>query len=281
MSAGVLEDGTRVQVAHSWEAAVVLTEVKLREIFAALFRWKLVPVKIYLPSIQYAGFPGITEMPYLLAIAFDTSVDGSTSGTNTLSWSHTVTGSDPLGAVSLFQNNSADDITCTFNGVSMTKAGTAQQSSDTNKMSLFYLAGAATGTVAGTGNGSTSYMEGKSASYSGAPGGFDSSASNSPAAGTSLTLTTTVVDTDCWVVSCCRTDGFLATPTTGTRRQPGSGGTVTIGDSNAAVGTGSQSMTWTHTSGNQGGVIMSISPTGDAPATVFPSRGFSLLGVGQ
>jgi hypothetical protein len=279
VSAGVLSDGSVYQIAHSWEAAIVIFEQHVRNFFS--FKWARLPIRVWIPIMQTPQGFAIPTSPYLFAIAFDTSANGATSASGAISWSHTVTGSNTFGVVYLFQNNPADDITVTFNSVSMTKAATSQQSADTNKMSLFYLASPTTGTISGAGNAATTYFTGGSESFSGAPGGLDSVATNNPAAGTTLTLTTTVVAANCWLVSGCRLSGQTVNAGTGTtKRQSGGGADYGIGDSNATVGTGSQSMGWTHTSDNQGGIIISISPTaaGATPKKVKPT--LLLMGVG-
>lgn len=74
------------------------------------------------------------------------------------------------------------------------------------------------------------------------------------------TFSTTVVDSDCWLWSMARNinTGVIA-PHTGTTGR--TNGTLhDTGDSNGTVGTGSQSLAWTDSSGNAYGMVVSISP---------------------
>lgn len=78
------------------------------------------------------------------------------------------------------------------------------------------------------------------------------------------TFSTTVVASNCWLFSMARniTTG-VTTPHTGTTGRT-SGTLHDTGDSGATVGTGSQSMAWTDSSGNIYGIIASIAPAGAA-----------------
>ena len=74
------------------------------------------------------------------------------------------------------------------------------------------------------------------------------------------TFSTTVVASNCWLVSMARniSTGAIA-PSTGTTGR--TDGTLhDTGDSNGTVGTGSQSMVWTDGSGNAYGIIFSLAP---------------------
>jgi hypothetical protein len=83
------------------------------------------------------------------------------------------------------------------------------------------------------------------------------------------TFSTTVVASDCWLVSMARnvTTGVVA-PHTGTTGR--TNGTLhDTGDSNGTVGTGSQSMAWTDSSGSVYGIIFSLAPaTAAGPANL-------------
>lgn len=88
---------------------------------------------------------------------------------------------------------------------------------------------------------------------------------NSKTGDTALDLTTTVINSNCWLVSGARdyTDGDIAASTGTTQRNAGAG--IKTGDSNGTVGTGSQTMNWSNVgSGSTGGVIVSIKPVGGA-----------------
>lgn len=81
------------------------------------------------------------------------------------------------------------------------------------------------------------------------------------------TFATTVVASNCWLMSMARNiDTGVITPSTGTTGRT-SGTLHDTGDSNATVGTGSQSMAWTDGSGSAYGIIASIAPAAAAPTT--------------
>lgn len=114
--------------------------------------------------------------------------------------------------------------------------------------------------------------------YSGmATGGADSSADNI-VVDTTLTVTTTVVASGCWLTGLSISSGSLPAAGTGTTVRTGATDTRIVGaDSNATVGTGSQSLQFTTTPASAiRGVIASFT-TG---ATVDTAKNLSLLGVG-
>lgn len=139
-----------------------------------------------------------------MAIAFDTAViDQGTTGTSH-SWSHTCTGSNRLLLVGvMFQTGTDANGTPTYNGVSMTQAGTGVAVGGTfNEFRLYYLVAPATGantiTVNNTGGG-LSYAA--SMSYTGVAQSspIDVTATNT-GSGTSIANSfTTTVDND-WLV---------------------------------------------------------------------------------
>ncbi len=94
-----------------------------------------------------------------------------------------------------------------------------------------------------------------------------------------ITLSTTVVASNCWLFSLYEASGSGANNNTA-----GTGTTIretiassSIGDSNGVVGTGSQSMGWVGARTNSGGIILSIAPVGAIGAT---ANNLSLVGVG-
>lgn len=87
-----------------------------------------------------------------------------------------------------------------------------------------------------------------------------------------LTLSTTVVAANCWLVSCARNIA-VGPPTAGsgtTIRGAGTEIAFAAGDSNGTVGTGSQSMGWNAAASTTGGIIVSIAPT--APVAALTPR---------
>jgi hypothetical protein len=115
--------------------------------------------------------------------------------------------------------------------------------------------------------------------YSGAKQSGQVDSSNTGSSASPLTLSTTVVTSNCWLVSAVRDRGGAPSASTGTtmRQNPGPNANQS-GDSNGVVGTGAQTMAWTG-SGVIGGFIVSIAPSGAAVSTVNPHNNLPLLGV--
>lgn len=209
-----------------------------------------------------------------MAIAYDTSTAGGNNGGGTShTYAHTCTGSDLILFVAVATNQSDDLISgVTYNSVAMTLVD-KQQGTSTNYSYLYYLLNPATGehnvVISATGT-CTIYSD--SASYTGAKQtGQPDSKGKGTATGATLALSTTVVGAGCWLVaSGCDFDG-LAAGTGLTLRQ--TSGADAIGDSNAEVGTGSQSMTWavSTTTNPTSGVICSFAPTVAQAGMIFIS----------
>lgn len=82
---------------HSFEALCAHIETRIREALRRFDVRALIPVRVV--WLQPAGVPGAMPMPYLFAIAHDvdaTSITSGFAGTVTKTWSHTVTGTNPL-----------------------------------------------------------------------------------------------------------------------------------------------------------------------------------------
>lgn len=215
-----------------------------------------------------------------MAIAFDAATNG---GYNVASYSHTCTGSD-LALIATITRLTGGTPTATYNGVSMTSVGSRANTFGWTT-TVFVLLNPATGsnTLAFSTTGSD-YISGCS-SYTGVKqSGFpDSSASIEGAAATSpVTATTTVVASNCWTWAV----GFLASSSgpyslasDKTDRTTGAitgsnGEKYVISDSNATVGTGSQSiiMTGTGSGSYRNSIfILSIEPSVAAGPTNLKS----------
>lgn len=247
--------------AHSWEASFSLIEKFIRGVFEIRF-----PYRIYIPILMTPQGIPVPTSPYLFAIAFDTSAN-ITSSSN-ISTSYTVTGSNPF----IICTGDASQVgtpwptNCSYNGVNLTR--------DYNSMTLFqpnqwdafyYLAGPATGsnTFALNWTGTASANMVALGSYSGVSqaGTLDSSANGFSASATTINATTTVVAANSWLISEISNNGGNVTI--------GGGSSVTrqhafaqyYGDSNGAVGTGSQTITWTFSGATQWNwYVASIAP---------------------
>jgi len=151
-----------------------------------------------------------------------------------------------------------------FNGVSMTRTDFKSDGAG-NAVYLFYLTGAISGTanVAATWGGTMHNYSMVESSYTGVnqASPIDSHTTSSAASGTSHADTTTVVAANCWLVDMVSADGgSLAAGASTTQRTTSS--SRAIGDSNATVGTGSQSLNWTMGNAAWATCIASIAPAG-------------------
>lgn len=114
--------------------------------------------------------------------------------------------------------------------------------------------------------------------YNGAKQTGQPDSSNTGTTTGNLTLSTTVVASNCWLVSMARnTSAGVPTAGTGTTDRVVTQTYQATGDSNGTVGTGSQSMGWNAATGTTAGIIASIAPAA-AAATSIPS--LLLTGVG-
>jgi len=224
-----------------------------------------------------------------MAIAADSSSSsgGISGGSNSLTYSFTNTAGDLL-VVGVFNVTSDGTPTATWNGTSMTEAGHYQIGTSSRQVTLFYLKNAATGThnvvVSQTG---TTFIYSTAASYSGTNTTTqpDSSATAKNAGSSnSLTATTTVVGSNCWLVCASSGDnGDNGAGGTGTTQRSTAGVDhyVTIMDSNGTVGTGSQSLVTNYSpSQSIGTVIISVAPaSASGPVNVKEWNGLAKASV--
>lgn len=209
-----------------------------------------------------------------MAIAFDAVSSGADNPTTALTYSHTCTGSNLILITYVWVEDGADIVTgITYNSVAMTRVDTIQHSGGAKRSYMYYLLNPATGAhnvVVSTSAGDN--VHSISASYTGAKqsGQPDSSNKTAQASGATLTLSTTVVASNCWLVSGVG-DSNGSAASTGTTERTSGAGVANIGDSNGVVGTGSQSMVWSP--GNSGteeaGIIVSIAPVPDDSGGFF------------
>ena len=206
-----------------------------------------------------------------MAIAFDVSSIGTYNGTT---WTHTCTGNNLYLMVAM-PNSSSPPTGVTYAGVSMTLLG----NSTDGYLSVWGLYGPATGanSIIMSGGDAGSYEIGVAVSYTGVlQSGQPDSLAKGVTATTGNTVSTTVVASNCWLV------GFgsaystsLTGYTTGqTNRKSGTyftGAYYIISDSNGAVSTGSNSVTFTTTGTPtyNDGIILSLVPAPDLPGSFF------------
>ena len=221
-----------------------------------------------------------------MAIAFDLTTPYDSAGNeSTSTFSHTVTGSNPFLFIFIRRNQSVADVTgVTYAGTSMTlvpgSAMTVGVAGNDGYVS-YYLFNPATGAnnVVISCSSALFGTNARAASYTGVLStSLDSKVTTNPnnSGATTLTLTTTTVADNCWLVAGIRNQvgNFTAGANTTLR---GAGNALSIADSNAAqTPAGSKSLTATHAASYDAGTIISISPTA---ATVLRSN-LLLMGVG-
>lgn len=288
---------------YTVEAALVYAEIAFYEFLKSLAQLKL--VKVYIPVLAPSGFGSFqnpSERPYLFAIAFELTTLGNTS-TTTLSFSVTTSGSDRClvsgvfdqGGQSTESGGGAGNVSgtgSTYASVTMSESQSGIGSSPTSNgaMHLFVLGNPASGAntyqcLRNTSRGDILDFRANVANYTGcsATGQPDSHNSSAPGGGTTTpyTVSTTVVLSNCWLV------GYFNSPS-GFTFSGGTGTTVRSGtpfrqvDSNATVGTGSQSLqvTWSGGADEMYAIVYSIAPVGGGAAAAVTVPTLLLLNVG-
>lgn len=277
------KDGIKVvYYCHSFESVIALFETHVRE--ALKWRFKL-PYKIWIPIIQTPSGIPVLASPYLFAIALDANGPDNQRSTlsTTLTYAHTCTGSNLVLVVGALDNNDQTFTGATYATVAVTNVDNYNQVT-----AVRMWTGIQTAPTTGSNNivitvtlPPTNWLDGVSTSYSGCAqtGQPDSFAQNSGAAGSTLTTTTTVVATGCWLWGCGDARSALLDASTMTLRARSTNDEPVAGDSNGTVGTGSQSLQISEAPGTgdqKSLLIMSISPF---VAVVTVSR-LLLMGVG-
>lgn len=190
-----------------------------------------------------------------MSIAYDSSSGSETGSGTSLSYSHNCSGSNRFLKVDIWHSAGISSITSvTYNGTAMT-----QLASVTGNTYTYYLINPDSGnnTVAISANATGSILS-YSASYTGvkqtSPIDSQSTTGNGSVLDTTVTGTTTVVASNCWLLGwgvIQQSSGSANISSDRTDRQAGNRGgynTITAtSDSNGTVSTGTQSMTWTIT----------------------------------
>lgn len=155
----------------------------------------------------------------------------------------------------------------TYNGVAMTSAGSASLFGNTEYLYYMYAPGSGANNIVVTFTGGSSDIDVHVASYSGvAQSSFpDASSFTTTHTGTPLTYTLTV-SANAWMWSTGRntSQGPLTAGTNVTGRGTQGTGYLNMGDSNGPFSAGSQTQTWTGSSGtaSYGGIVVSFVPAG-------------------
>mgnify|MGYP001597421519 CR=1 FL=1 len=257
-----IRDGVQYQYAHTFEAGCAILETKIREALS----WRLAPFRVYIPVLYTPQGIPIPASPYLFAIAVDTqTTGGQTTTANSLTWSHTCTGSD-LNLIIGLTNGANDTTGVTYAAAAATQDAHSAIPAGTEGADIWRKTAPATGAnnVVLSRTGTTSRMTGVAASYTGSKqtGQPDAATTNTATSVTSITTSVTVVATNSWLVGSY--DNNAEVPTAGantTIRQAGSDASG-LADSNAAVAAGSRSLIInTVGSSNFAFALISLAPT--------------------
>lgn len=205
------------------------------------------------------------------AIAFDATTASilTGSGATSITFAHTVTGTDTFLIVSATTLNwtagAPSSVSATYNGVSMTVVAQNVQVFNTNnwRTHQLYLAGASTGSnnvVVSTGSGS-GRIKGVAYSYTGVDQTSPILASNTasaPTSGNTMSISLTTAEAGWWFISGTNVDAnWTAGANTGTIRDASSisGGADSNGDISAQTGNAQMSHTGTR---GYGGVAVAF-----------------------
>lgn len=224
-----------------------------------------------------------------MAIAIDSTGEGSSVGSvNSLTLSFNNVGGDFMFVTFCEDTGSPSQSSVTYNGVGLTALTTLSSPFANNKMG-WILKSPATGTndiVATRTTTSTAIIRLCVATYSGTDTTTQPDSQNTFTVGpaTSGSASTTVVASNCWLVMSYENDGGIgnnvsAGASTVLRQANIDNGAVAILDSNATVGTGSQSLNYSTTLSNTHfGNIISLKPAG--AAVISRRNDLLLLNVG-
>lgn len=196
-----------------------------------------------------------------MAIALD-ATSGLQANGSSGNLTHTCTGPNLVLVAFIIGDIAGDNLTgVTYNGVAMSFGAKSQFPAD-RWVYVYTLVNPSTGanSIATTG---LTYSQKGAISYTGCLQSSqpDSAASATVASSTTVTATTTVVTAGSWLSSLVYSAGASQVNGTGTiRGTQQSGGGISMFDSNAGVGTGSQSITLTQSAGAYNYAVVSIKP---------------------
>lgn len=214
-----------------------------------------------------------------MAIAFDAAANGNfvNPGTNT-TWSHTCTGSNGIlivGAELVANGN----MTCTYNGVSMTRLTQTWDATLGFAAALFYLLNPATGTnTVSLSSDTSALLKGGSASYNGVAQSGQPDASTALAkqtdSGTNTTsVSVTTVADNCWVIGQFQSSSGYSSDGSGTKSRTTL--RTVLADANAAkhpAGSVTLNIVWADANASMNGA-MSIAPALPANANFLQFLG--------
>lgn len=206
-----------------------------------------------------------------MAIAFDKAGNGQ--GSTSASVSLAAAAADEVAIMFVIYNKVSGSTTLgnvTVNGstTGVTQMGSEFQATgdDVWYMRAYYFNNPSTSSVAyaAAASGTEPAVKIITLMYSGASTTQPDSQGDDTAATNTVTMSTTVVASNCWLVSAAVQRGESGAPSagTGTTSRTNNGTDWAGGDSNTTVGTGAQTMQWNGTASatHVGGIIISLAP---------------------
>lgn len=213
-----------------------------------------------------------------MAIAFDTSAHITPAASNSVTLSHTCTGSNLALVVGVTVNNNSDSVTgVTYNGVSMTKAVSSARISGARFHYVYILLAPTSGTHNIVASSSASNIESvMSASYTGVnQSTYDTTGGPGSVASNILSLAITTTTDNDWIAYLCVMNSFPGTPTNMTQREDSTAGFYMFDTNGVVHPAGSYTASITAAGLSDGGLWgVSLKPFGTT------NHSLSLLGVG-
>lgn len=205
-----------------------------------------------------------------MAIAYDTGDQKYTGGSATSTFNLAASASGSIAVIMVFNGNGAPLSGVTVGGSAATLIR-SYNIAGSQYLSAWYYVNPPTSSVAytATATNANDDVEICALIYSGAKQTGQPDSSNQGTSATPLTLSTTTVEDNCWLVACARNTGSGApSPSTGSTTRKGTP-TVTpvlYADSNGAkTPAGVHSMAFTSGGGTNYGIVVSISPSTTPP----------------
>jgi len=272
---------------YTLESVLVFCESYTREYINNLIK-KIPSFEFYIPttlqpSFAYEGFwtePSTNERPkgYVFAIAYVTSTGNNGDGSSPQTFSETISGSNPA----IFSNQGYSysvatptlTSSTTYNSVAMTRVAsyakcTASFAGTTQFVAFTPASGSHNISATNSVSSGTFTLTLITGVYSGVkPTAVDSSNSVADLPdSTSITASTTVVASNCWLVGCFFQGAGDASAGAGTTLRVDQASTQ-LADSGGTVSTGSQSLVLNYSSASGAYVICSIEPQIDYPLSI-------------
>jgi len=203
--------------------------------------------------------------PVPIAFDFATGTVNTSGSATSVSWDHTVSGSNRALVVFVYNDDATDKVTgVTYNSVAMTRVG-VQSNASGQTVYGYLLLNPATGThtVAVSASSGSNQLGGISASYTGVKQSGQPDSSNtggSGSTGSTFSISTTVVESDSLLVGAQRNQTDNHPSPSGSETERGWVNTMTAIDL-FPVNSGSRSLSWdTSVGAIYSGVVMSLAP---------------------